>query len=680
MMHKITIWIVVAVISSSAAWSVTAVRAQLPRARSPWQVEPLRIGELTERDRTARESFLKLVDEEQEAEYRRHYRVMVAEMPSGLPDDYDVVIYGQCAGIALLRLEANVRGRHARGEMVTVDGFRRGELPADQVDDLVRQAVYAFLAEETSRSGEMAAAPSSRYASYQTHTRHQRLEIISRDAIMPLHLHTEAWQAIADTVSDRTRGVRGFAHTQLCTHLERLARRQLPLQEPSRASGNEVVERLRRIQVGDVAVDGSPRAGREDSAPEPSTAGTTRQVLALDDYRRDDLASIEAQLYSRLAVEWALKEALPELHRLKLDDTAARLEIAIADDPVPLLQAAITGEDFGLFQWSLEFVPRLPASQQRAVLLNSLARAPGGYRVRSLLEQLRNVEISEEETDTVVAFYRAASDLRSKIAAASFLLDRGKQESYYEFLMCEALRPQARQDDIYAPQRDAVRAIIRHASEHGQRRQSAAAMIRTLLKRIPMDAHADYSGMRTLVSALGAIGDDSDLQLLERYCEHNDASMVDSAIHTISRMDPKLSLDKAQEQIRRYLRGRGRNPSFGWYVGSYLDLIFWQDDQSAAGLLQQALQKFRSELRGEDARVTHTRLLLDYLRARGTEQRTKAALAYANARRIDQAWLRDVGQRLVRSGADPAQCAPLLEPDPDHWSRRWGSSREGRPW
>jgi hypothetical protein len=97
-------------------------------------------------------------------------------------------------------------------------------------------------------------------------------------------------------------------------------------------------------------------------------------------------------------------------------------------------------------------------------------------------------------------------------------------------------------------------------------------------------------------------------------------------------------------------------------------------------LLEQALEKYRGETRDDDAYVTHTPLLLDYLQADDVPNRTKAALAYAKVSRVNPSWLHDVGQQLVDSGADAQQCTPLLEPDPDHWSKRWGSSREGRPW
>jgi hypothetical protein len=234
-----------------------------------------------------------------------------------------------------------------------------------------------------------------------------------------------------------------------------------------------------------------------------------------------------------------------------------------------------------------------------------------------------------------------------------------------------------------------MRAVLQFSSELGHKRAESAAMIRSLLERIPMDAHADYSGMRTLVSNLGLLGEPNDLELLTRYCEHDDASMVVTAIYAVARIKPELALEKARGRIRNYLEGMGRNVSFGWYVMPYFDLIFWQEDKSAIEILERALEK---KLKDEPDRtdwVAEARLLLDYLRAAGVEERTECAIRYAGRGYFGESWLRgqgaerwlqDVGKRLVREGADPNRCQPLLNPPADRPLEYQGSSREAEPW
>jgi hypothetical protein len=225
-----------------------------PREPSPWLEKPVRLGGISDKDWIAREHLLNSLNEKQTDEFRRDWEVVIPELPTGLPDDYDILVYGQHVGMALLRLEVQVRGRHANAELVTVAGIRRGELPADECDDLARQIAYAFGAEQSQRRTEMREwPPSLRYGLFATHARRQRLELVSRDRLMRLHLRTEAWQTLTDTVSANTAGVPGFAHAQVSQTLERMAREQLPLIEPGDELRRELVSRLQRIPEPTVA-------------------------------------------------------------------------------------------------------------------------------------------------------------------------------------------------------------------------------------------------------------------------------------------------------------------------------------------------------------------------------------------------------------------------------------------
>jgi hypothetical protein len=56
---------------------------------SPWKISPPRHGEVPEEDRLARERLIKLIEEKQTDDFRRRFRVVVPDKPTGLPDDYE---------------------------------------------------------------------------------------------------------------------------------------------------------------------------------------------------------------------------------------------------------------------------------------------------------------------------------------------------------------------------------------------------------------------------------------------------------------------------------------------------------------------------------------------------------------------------------------------------------------
>ena len=328
----------------------------------------------------------------------------------------------------------------------------------------------------------------------------------------------------------------------------------------------------------------------------------------------------------------------PNCGRLKLDEAAARLEVVTAADPIERLQGLLAGESWALFRWGLEFAAHLPAARQRELLLDSLNRRKNGFEVGDVLDRLRLLEPSEDEWDTVRKLYLETKDLRTKIAAAGFLLARRGEDEYYDYLRREAMQPEDKKDDIYAPQRAALQGILRFSSTDGRKREPSAVLVRTLLARIPFESHADFSGMRVLVSALGELGSPADVPLVAEYCEHQDASMVVTAVEALSRLKPDLALEKAKAQIRKYVAAQEIRGGFGWHVEPYLNLIFWQDDRSAAELLQHAYDKPRPGSRYVEAGVLDTPRLLAYLRAVDSEKRTRAALDFAKSRRIDAAW------------------------------------------
>jgi hypothetical protein len=333
---------------------------------------------------------------------------------------------------------------------------------------------------------------------------------------MPLHLRTEAWEASAEAICQGSMGVQGFAHTRFAQEVERLARKRLELLEPSEDLGREVVARLGRI---------SPDA---KLASAPSWSDVSPEKLSLDHFQRDDLGSIEAKLYSRLAVDWRLEDALGELERLKLRKAATRLAVAVSDDPIEPLKAAMLGEDYMDFRWSLNFALQLPCPDRIEVLLDVLPSLKNPYQVEDVLQHLPSDAQFGAPTAPIDKFYRETEDVDSKIVVATYLARRTQEEAYYEFLLEEALKPpedleKHRSVPYYrqAAMETALGWIRTEAaplsSDLRQRqRREAVAMLRTWLERIPPNANPYRVEM--LVSQLDLLGEPEDREVLVRYC------------------------------------------------------------------------------------------------------------------------------------------------------------------
>src|SRR5687768_5127508 len=60
-----------------------------------WLVRPKAQAKLSQQDREARNSFIKLIEDKQTKEFRDAMRVIVPETSSGVPEKYELSIYGK---------------------------------------------------------------------------------------------------------------------------------------------------------------------------------------------------------------------------------------------------------------------------------------------------------------------------------------------------------------------------------------------------------------------------------------------------------------------------------------------------------------------------------------------------------------------------------------------------------
>jgi hypothetical protein len=661
-----------------------------------WIVMPSREGRVTAKDRRAHEALKGLVEKNQSPLFRERYSVVLSDKPTGLPDDYDVLMYGKWTDVLRMRMEIRVRGERAMAEMVTADGFYRGSLSAEPIDHLARQLACAFQAKHKRKP----AAGTSGWGGMITegftsihYVRFQRIELISRDPSRPFHLRTEPWQLTAWRVAINSNGVHGLAHTQFGEQVESLVREAITLLEPTDALEQEVLARLRRIEEPRRPAADNDNGDRTSSTLETPERNVPQEQLPLDHYDRDDLVSVETRLYARLAVYWRLEDALPELRRLGLEGAAIRLAIVTADDPADLLKAELLAkddereeEDDDLFEWSLDFTTRLPEAKKAAILVDVVPRLPCGDRQSEIRRVLPDAQLCAEQLAVVKEFYRNTPDACSQVAAAHCLLNNTNSDEYYRFLSQLALKQpdsaESTQPVFSQAECDALHALVDYSATRKKKRNETADIVRSLFGRMP----------NSLVEALGKLGRTEDADLLLTYCEHQDAMLVKTAIMALANVKPDLAVEKARGQIRKYVDGEG---GFYLLVHPYLELIFWRNDRSAVDLLERALANYRKERqeaisksgRGLSSTMVSGLIvpweadlltLIKYLKSETVEEQVKHALQYPREHSSwnpnHDRWFQDVGTRLIRAGADPKQCEPLLnQAPPPPFSREWVS-------
>jgi hypothetical protein len=254
-------------------------------------------------DRRARDAVLRLLEEKRTEEHRRDVRVLVSEEPSGLPEVYEVRLWRAHLGTQLALLDLRRAGTRVSGELVTKEGVFRGDVPARELDALVRQILYLASAREEGGEGHIVIG-------YTTHFAHSTVELRgSLEDSKPL-LSLGPWQATQSTI-DESGVLDHFAHTFAYWELERLAEKHLRLVAPTPELVRHYLDRL-------------------IASRSPTSEDANRREV------------IEAKLAAHLLVEWRVAEALPALQSLGLPVHARILEIALAPEPQEALRAAVT--------------------------------------------------------------------------------------------------------------------------------------------------------------------------------------------------------------------------------------------------------------------------------------------------------------------------------------------------
>lgn len=580
-----------------------------------WITAPDANAKPSEGDIAARKTLLDLIDRKQSPAFREHYRVIVPEA-SGLPSDYTILLYCKYVNWpdSARRVEVNVRAGKAMAQSVTDEGVFAGELPFAEVDELARQLALSFQSTLKTRNKDSSFI---HHLGHGAHIPDVTIEIKSGNPRRPMHLKTDAWEPVYGRAIDEfSRDVRGFMHSRFHNALLTMAvdnLRPLAGDEQNRL----IIAGLKKLPV--------------DEAKEPW------------DYSREDLAAVEALLYSHLAVESALASALPELKRLRLDSQAKKLSLVTSSDPAADLATVIVKAERDLYDWALDHVQGKP--QYAPMLVDSLAKVPPDRR-NHLLEALNGQPLTVSQRTAIESLFTAEEDPFVKVSFGEFLLKLTGEDRYFDFLLKYA---QQHEDASFRGR--ATTAVLNLARPKGKQRGDAYALLQSRLKT------AEPEALPYLVPALGRLGTRADLPQLEAWADDESGFLSSQAIDALAEIDPRRAVAKVRAKLAAYLAKPTDTTVYSWTVSTHYDLLFWQNERGAVADLKRA----RRLLPEGDLEYFDPQPLIDYLEAPDPASRLKAAQAYVKRHRVEPAWLADVGRELLAAGADPEQCKMLME-------------------
>ncbi|MFO0902330.1 MAG: hypothetical protein U0939_04975 [Pirellulales bacterium] len=622
----------------------TTIVAQAPDDARDWFITPLPSGPPTAEDAAARREVLQQIQDLQTDAFRKQYELQTSEHASGVPADYDILVYGVYGGRAD-RLEIQVRGGHARGEYFGThsDWHWAGEGDAGSIHSWTRQLVYAALVNHSPRTppaqvlevdtdddpttielieneGPGRVARKSSY-SFTTHVYHQRIEIRSRDLQRPFHLRTEARQPNVSRIDLRDSGMRGYAHGVYIQQLQRwifAVGKRTPLKD---APPQEVVRRLedftRSVQAAGPRLLEQIR--RDDREP--------LEAVESHDFDEDGVqkAIVEARILGAWAVAARARGAGDILERLGRTEQAQCVRITTADDGGALWRQTLTDADWSRFSLTLETLESQSSPLAIEILLDSIPRLPDEYRAKMVLHSLEGVALTPDQLNRIRTVHRESKFERARLAAAYLLLRKTDEDELYREL-CQKAREPRKLDgsDVSSIVNDAIYAVVEHTNKTPARRAETAALIRSLLDIIPADAHETYSLTDYFAVWLGEFGDQRDLQRLESLATKRSAYLATMAIEGISNLDGPRASELARRQIQRFLDGSQENASYRWSVMPYLELFFWQRDQAAVPLLEKAIARWRQAPQYAKTPLPKEEALLDYLRAERPEDQKAA--------------------------------------------------------
>jgi hypothetical protein len=600
-----------------------------------WIVKPPVVQDLPPADRQARGEFVKLIEARQDAEFRKTKIVRVPNQASGVPENYDVILYRSepdCAG-AGARFKVEVRAGQANIELLSDAGIFRVQRPAGEIDVLARQLAYAFQTNEGDRQGlDLLDRVGGRLVA--THTANEIIQIQSRDAKRPLHLRTPAWQPLASNVDSSTHGVPGFAHARLQRQFWTIISEEGTLLAPE-AENHEILQRLKEIRL-ETAIGMLPR--------------------------------LEARIYGTLAAHRGLAAALPDLQRLELKDQLEKLEVTATDIPGDKIKLLLRSER-GF--WAIDFAadPRHP--DRLAWIVESLSKKLNSSNAHYLVRKITGRKLTPEQITIVDKYFHELDDPFYKVDVANLLLLATDKVDYFDYLR-QLIRdtPRNTKNNSHDPRYDAAISLFKYSATTGKRREECHALLKSLLAELPADTNKNTYPYFGYEAFIGPLGGRDEFPLLRELAQGNESLIAGMAIEGIAEFDPKLATEFVHLRLERYLAGVTDSRHYSHEVSHYFTHILWQRDRAAIPLLQKAWATLDQNDLPAWSEQFNPQPVIEILNAKTVEQRTELMLKHFRRRYANEKMVREIGEQLIAEGADREKCKPLFQTAEER--TRWG--------
>jgi len=587
-------------------------------------------AEISVADQAARKELLELIEKKQDAEFRKRYRLIVPEQPSGLNGDYELLIYGKYGDRSASRITVRVTSDQATGELATNDCVLRGELPREDVDRLVR---IVFLAYATRREHRDVDAESFSTHFFTSHLAYRTFEVVGQNEDFPFHFKTQPEQWNSSSIShDNDSALKEFIHTRTFEKLWTLCDTRL---KPLRRQDEKEYVSAQLRKVSPEKVPGKYDAPR----------------VKVDDYRRDDRAAVDCILFSQLAIKDRVAEAIPEFKRLQLDEELKQLEVVVADDPLSKLQEMLEADrdkNWVRSHWAKCYILNSDDPKLRALLWPDVFRL-FELEYDRLANDLLSIKLTREELEVFEKHYDESTKLADKVFVGRVLLSQTKADRYFDYLLSCSKRVPSKQ------QEQAPTAIMEFSMDTGLRKAEAREVLLSLWERSPSSDRWAY-----LLPELAVLGIRDDIPKLQPYLDDPQENVVDGAIGPLASLDPDQGLKAAHGQIEKFIQEGGNPRLYYWHVSASFELFFWQRDRSCIPLIQKAIARLDPVDRDHNRNNVHA-TLFEYLEAETLDARLKAALAL-EPHFYNRYWKQDVARQLIKEGAEPKQLEPLSNP------------------
>jgi hypothetical protein len=563
---------------------------------------------IAEADRAARAAALELAEENQTHNFRKKCILEIAETASGLPAEYDLLMYYGHFQLGFIRIQC--RENDATGVLLTSTTIRRGTLPRLRLDHFVRSFLFLRRAQQRYRAGFQ--PPSSWMAGVGCPATYLTIEIRSsvEDALI-LKTPTAEWLPQPVLAIREREGVQPFALAWFGDTVLTMCRGHLQDDTDQAKTTGQLVHRL----------EGMRRGKRE-----------------LIDYLRTDRQAIEAEICAELLLARKEPDALSQFRRLGLTEYARKLEIALATEPADLLRRILADPEDDLWYWAFHQLPaRLDLDQQHSVLVDSLTLDQRPVHARQIIERLEEFPADESTLRTVREIYEEQPSISELgVVAATYLLTKTDEDQYFDYLRQVALTPRDDPKRYSDPPSEAIKALGRLPVTDQQRQQQMAEITRTLLRRLPRDLHPRWGNLLCLVDCLGRVGGQQDVELLREYCE--DSSVRVKATFALARIDSRVALELARRHVTTLVTLLGEPPSrhntAGQHMNEVLDyvgLFLAYGDREVISTYEQYLAYITAEAEpGSDNQYyrEQTTGLLNILRSRNVDEELNRILRH----------------------------------------------------